>query len=592
MKIGIVGNGFVGRATKLLACPDIEILVYDIIPKLCEPLNTSLKDINSCDLIFLCLPTPMNHNSHTYTQLLDDTIAQLDNKFIIIRSTVPIGYTEKKNCYFMPEFLTELNWKDDFISSKYWIFGIQENNQETNLEFQTKIQQLFTLSKNHNKINSDIIYFVKNSEAESIKLIKNSFLACKVSYMNEMYELLSKKNVDYNNVKKYLELDPRIGKTHLQVPGYENKRGFGGTCFPKDTHSVYSQLQENNIKSYIIESCLNRNDNHDRREREWVNDKWRTTLPTSQKISLVTGGAGFIGSHLCKKLLELDHIVICLDNLYTGNLNNIKELLNNPNFLYKNADIRNKQYFPHIDYIWHLACPASPPKYQKDGYYTLETSLLGTMNVLELCKTYKCYLFIASTSEIYGEPLEHPQKESYWGNVNILGPRSCYDEGKRCVETLLYNFRLQNKELEDKLKIVRIFNTYGPQMDLEDGRVITNFINAIHHNKPITVYGDGQQTRSFCYIDDLVDGLLKMMFSNEVGPINLGNPNEEMTILELIKVFENITGDKLKLENHELPVNDPKKRKPDITLAKEKLNWDPKINILDGLRKTINFYKL
>jgi UDP-glucuronate decarboxylase len=589
MKIGIVGNGFVGKATQLLKCDEVDVIVYDIIPKLCIPIGTTLEDIDKCDLVFLCLPTPMNHDSSNYTNLLEDTIQKLTNKFIVIRSTVHIGFSESQKCYFMPEFLTELYWKDDFVNSKYWVFGCLDSEKQ-NEEFKSRITTLIQTCKKHDCIKSDTIHFLTNSEAESLKLIKNTFLACKVSYMNEMYEFLQEKKVNYDNVKKILSLDSRIGSTHMNVPGYHNKRGFGGTCFPKDTHNLYSQIQQSGMKSYLVQACLDRNDGHDRKEREWATDKWRTTLPVDKKISLVTGGAGFIGSHLCKALLELGHYVICLDNLYTSSLQNISEFKDNENFMFKKADIRNKQFFPHIDYIWHLACPASPPKYQRDGYYTMETCILGTMNVLELAKVHSCSLLYTSTSEIYGDPLEHPQKETYWGNVNPVGPRSCYDESKRCGETLIYQFAKQNAELSNKLKIVRIFNTYGTKMDLEDGRVITNFIQSIKSNQPIEIYGDGKQTRSFCYVDDMVSGLIKMMFSNSIGPINLGNPHEEMNMFELLSNFETIVNKKLELIHTPLPINDPRQRKPDISLAIEQLNWEPKISLKEGLKKTIQFY--
>jgi UDP-glucuronate decarboxylase len=588
MKIGIVGNGFVGKATQLLKCSEIQVLVYDIVERLCDPIGTTLKDIDNCDLVFLCLPTPMNHDSSNYTKLLEDTIKKLTNKFIVIRSTVHIGFSDSQKCYFMPEFLTELYWKDDFVNSKYWVFGVLDSENDT--EFKSRITHLIQTCKKHDCIKNDTIHFLKNSEAEALKLVKNTFLACKVSYMNEIYEFLQEKKVNYDNIKQILMLDPRIGSTHLNVPGYNNKRGFGGTCFPKDTHNLYSQMEASNVKSYVIKACLDRNDNHDRKEREWASDKWRTTLPTDKKISLVTGGAGFIGSHLCKALLDLGHYVICLDNLYTSSMNNISEFKNNDNFIFKKADIRNKQFFPHLDYIWHLACPASPPKYQKDGYYTMETCLLGTMNVLELAKVHKCPILFTSTSEIYGDPVEHPQKETYWGNVNPVGPRSCYDESKRCSETLIYQFASQNVELKDKLKIVRIFNTYGPKMDLEDGRVITNFIKCMKSNTPISIYGDGKQTRSFCYVDDMINGLVKMMFSGSVGPINLGNPYEEMNMFELVSNFEKVIESKLSIEHFAIPINDPKQRRPDITLANEKLGWEPKVSLLEGIKKTIKYY--
>jgi len=593
MLIGIIGNGFVGKATKLLKSPSINILTYDIRPEACEPLGTKLEDLEKCDLVFYCLPTPLNHHGKCYTKLLEDTIPKLHNPFKVIRSTVPVGFSQSQNCFFMPEFLTEANWHDDFINSTHWVFGLLqgEQNKTLNNEFTNKIEKLFNTSANEGLIVSNKTCFISNNEAEMLKLVKNCYLSAKVGIMNEIYDLCRAKDVNYNNVKKFLLLDPRIGSTHMNVPGYSGLRGFGGTCFPKDTHSLYTQFQEASVPSIIFQSILDRNDNIDRPQREWAVDKWRTTIPADKPISLVTGGAGFLGSNLCARLLQEGHIVICLDNLQTGNNKNITEFLTNPDFLFKYADITNKQYFPHIDYIWHLACPASPPKYQEDGYKTLQTSILGTMNVLELARVHNCPLLFSSTSEVYGDPLEHPQRESYWGNVNPVGPRSCYDEGKRCAETLIYEYRKKHPHLADKLKIVRIFNTYGPNMDIDDGRVVTNYIKCYLESRPITVYGDVSQTRSFCYVSDMIDGFIKMMNSIEVGPINLGNPNTEFTMIQLKEELENITNTKLDVVYEPLPINDPRQRKPDITLAREKLNWEPKINLSEGLKKTLEYFK-
>ena len=592
MLIGIIGNGFVGKATKLLKSPSINILVYDIRPEACEPPGTSLQDLEKCDLVFYCLPTPMNHHGKCYTKLLEDAIPRLQNKFKVIRSTVPVGFCQSQGCFFMPEFLTEANWYDDFVKSTHWVFGLLEGeyNKEFNKEFIRRIESLFTTSCHEGLISTNKTLFITNNEAEMLKLVKNCYLSAKVGIMNELYDFCQAKNVNYENIKKLLLLDPRIGSTHLNVPGNDELRGFGGTCFPKDTHSLYSQFQEAGIPSIIYQSILDRNDNVDRPEREWAVDKWRTTIPTNKPISLVTGGAGFLGSNLCAQLLEKGHIVICLDNLQTGSINNLADFNNNPDFLFKKADITNKQYFPHIDFIWHLACPASPPKYQEDGYKTLQTSILGTMNMLDLARVHNCSLLFSSTSEVYGDPQKHPQDETYWGNVNPVGPRSCYDEGKRCAETLIYEFRKKHVELANKLKIVRIFNTYGPKMDINDGRVITNYIKCFQEKKPITVYGDGTQTRSFCYVDDMINGLIKMMFSTEVGPINLGNPDHELTMLELKKLIEKITCNNLELDFQQLPENDPAQRKPDIKLAAEKLSWKPTVNIEKGLKITLNYF--
>lgn len=592
MIIGIVGNGFVGKATKLLKSPSINILVYDIRPEACEPPGTTLEDLEKCDLVFYCLPTPMNHNGKCYTGLLEQAIPKIKNPFKVIRSTVPVGFSQSQGSFFMPEFLTEANWRDDFINSTHWVFGVLQGdeNKELNNEFIRRIEILFTTSTHEGLIHSDKTYFISNNEAEMLKLVKNCYLSAKVGIMNELYDFCQAKGVIYENVKRLLLLDPRIGTTHMNVPGYGGLRGFGGTCFPKDTHSIYSQFQEAGVQSIIYQSILDRNDNLDRPQREWATDKWRTTIPANKPISLVTGGAGFLGSNLCGRLLSEGHIVICLDNLHTGSPKNIEEFLDNPDFLFKKADITDKQYFSHIDYIWHLACPASPPKYQEDGYKTLQTSILGTMNVLELARVHKCPLLFTSTSEVYGDPSEHPQRETYWGNVNPVGPRSCYDEGKRCAETLIYEYRKRQPELANRLKIVRIFNTYGPKMDIDDGRVITNYIKCYLENRPITVYGDGSQTRSFCYVDDLINGLVNMMYSNEVGPINLGNPDSELTMLELKHELERITNKKTEVEYRRLPENDPKQRKPDITLARERLDWNPSVLLRDGLKRTIDYF--
>lgn len=247
-----------------------------------------------------------------------------------------------------------------------------------------------------------------------------------------------------------------------------------------------------------------------------------------------------------------------------------------------------------IDFIWHLACPASPPKYQEDGYKTLMTSVIGTMNILDLCRQQgpHCKLLFTSTSEIYGDAQVHPQPETYWGNVNPVGPRSCYDEGKRCAETLIYEFRKKHSDLKDNLKIVRIFNTFGPYMDIDDGRVITNYIKSILQGEPITIYGDGTQTRSFCYVDDLIDGFIAMMMKQgEVGPINLGNPDTEFSMIELHAAFERIVGTRLPVVYLPLPEDDPKQRRPDIRMAVSRLEWTPRVKLEHGLSRTLQYFK-
>ena len=306
------------------------------------------------------------------------------------------------------------------------------------------------------------------------------------------------------------------------------------------------------------------------------------------KTILIAGGAGFIGSNLCNKLINNNNIIICLDNLLTGKMKNIKNLINNNNFIFINHDIINKININyHIDEIYHLACPASPSKYQKDPIYTLKINFIGTMNLLELAKEKKCKILLASTSEIYGEPEISPQNESYRGNVNTIGIRSCYDEGKRIAETLFMDY---HKQYNIDTKIVRIFNTYGPNMDKNDGRVITNFIYQFINNENITIYGNGKQTRSFCYIDDLLNGIIKLMNSNYHLPVNIGN-SYSITIKELANILSNIIKSHSKYIYLPLPSDDPTNRKPDISLAKKLLNWTPKIKLINGLTKTLNYIK-
>ena len=306
------------------------------------------------------------------------------------------------------------------------------------------------------------------------------------------------------------------------------------------------------------------------------------------KRILITGGAGFIGSHLCERLLNEGNDVICLDNFFTGSKDNIRHLLDNNRFELVRHDI-TKEYFIEVDEIYNLACPASPPHYQYNAIKTIKTSVLGMINMLGLAKRCKAKILQASTSEVYGDPLIHPQIESYWGNVNPIGIRSCYDEGKRCAETLMMDYHRQNKT---DIRIVRIFNTYGPNMDLSDGRVVSNFIVQALKGEDITIYGDGSQTRSFCYVDDLIDGMIKMMNNTNgfIGPVNLGNPSER-TILDFAKLIIKLTNSNSKIIHKPLPSDDPSKRQPDITLAKKELNFEPKVDIEEGLIKTIEYFK-
>jgi len=307
------------------------------------------------------------------------------------------------------------------------------------------------------------------------------------------------------------------------------------------------------------------------------------------KKNLVTGGAGFLGSHLCERLLQEGHDVLCVDNYFTGTKGNIAHLISNPNFEAMRHDVTFPLYV-EVDEIYNLACPASPVHYQFDPVQTTKTSVHGAINMLGLAKRIKAKIFHASTSEVYGDPKVHPQLESYWGNANPIGVRSCYDEGKRCAETLFFDYYRQHKL---RIKVARIFNTYGPRMHPNDGRVVSNFIIQSLRNEPITIYGDGKQTRSFCYVDDQIEAFTRLMDSADdfTGPVNLGNPTET-SILELANTIIALTGSSSTLEHKPLPSDDPRQRCPDISLAKEKLGWQPKVPLEEGLKKTIDYFKL
>ena len=309
--------------------------------------------------------------------------------------------------------------------------------------------------------------------------------------------------------------------------------------------------------------------------------------PTSRPRTLVTGGAGFLGSHLCERLLAAGHEVVSVDNYYTGTRNNILPLLDNPYFEAVRHDVTFPLYI-ETGRIFNLACPASPPRYQNDPIQTTKTSVHGAINMLGLAKRLGIPILQASTSEVYGDPAVHPQNEDYWGNVNPIGPRSCYDEGKRCAETLFFDY---HRQLDLEIKVARIFNTYGPRMAADDGRVVSNFIVQALRKEPLTLFGDGSQTRSFCYVDDLVDGLIRLMESpGEItGPINLGNPSE-FSMRELADLVLELTGSTSTIECRELPADDPTRRRPDIARAKAQLGWEPRVELREGLLKTIEYF--
>jgi len=317
-----------------------------------------------------------------------------------------------------------------------------------------------------------------------------------------------------------------------------------------------------------------------------MSDQWQKPVSSTKRV-LVTGGAGFVGSHLCDRLISDGHQVTCIDNLFTGSKKNIEHLLSHPNFTFIQHDVQ-KPFFMPVDWIFNLACPASPRHYQHDPVETVRTNVLGMINMLEQARTTGARVLQASTSEVYGDPLCHPQDETYWGNVNPISRRACYDEGKRCAETLCFDY---HREYGVDVKVIRIFNTYGPRMAKDDGRVVSNFILQALRGEDITVYGDGSYTRSFQYADDLIEGMIRMMkLDGFTGPVNIGNPGE-FTIEELAKLVVEVTGTTSKIIHLPAVDHDPKQRKPDIALAKEKLQWEPRIPLRDGLQKTINYFR-
>jgi UDP-glucuronate decarboxylase len=311
-------------------------------------------------------------------------------------------------------------------------------------------------------------------------------------------------------------------------------------------------------------------------------------MKSGRITALVTGGAGFLGSHLCERLLGQGKSVVCVDNYFTGTRDNIAHLIGNPYFETLRHDVSFPLYV-EVDEIWNLACPASPIHYQFDPVQTTKVSVLGAINMLGLAKRVKCKILQASTSEVYGDPNVHPQPEAYWGHVNPIGPRACYDEGKRCAETLFFDYRRQHNL---SVKVVRIFNTYGPRMRPDDGRVVSNFIVQALRGDPITVYGEGQQTRSFCYVDDLIEAMLRMMNTPDdfTGPVNIGNP-AEFTIFQLAEAVIKLTGSSSRIIHEPLPEDDPRQRQPDIALARRELGWEPSVDLMEGLSQTISYFK-
>lgn len=384
MIIGIIGNGFVGKATQILACPDVDIRVYDIVPELCIPKDLQLHDLVVCDIIFICLPTPMTIDGSCYTNLISDTIIELKKlkcNNITIRSTVPINYCNEHNVFFMPEFLTEQNWKNDFINNSHWIFGLT-GNDAIDLPFKNQMTKLINYSYEHNCITSNDTIFMLSNEAEMLKLVKNTFLACKVGYFNEMYDLAKALNIDYETVINVASLDNRIGISHMKVPGYNNTRGYGGTCFPKDTHNLYTLFNKHNIKSYYIKNSLERNEHHDRPQIEHIPN--RTVINIDKNVILVVSTRDLC-KKLCMELVGYEHNFI----IYPFE---IKELCNADNFLCSYIEIHNPMFFPKINYIYFL--------FDENVVYDKKT-IKGVYNILKLGKVHKCQIFFKRIKYVY-----------------------------------------------------------------------------------------------------------------------------------------------------------------------------------------------
>ena len=388
LRVGIVGNGYIGRATRLLECASIDMRVYDIRPELCSPPETTMADLENCDLVFFCLPTPMDHHASCHTGILLDSFRTLQNPYKVIRSTVPRGFSQSVGGYFMPEFLTEANWKNDFIHTTHWVLGRLEGEEYAarNEEFTKRLTTLITACWKDGVIVSNEIVWMTTSEAEFLKLAKNCFLAAKVGIFNELYAFAMAKGVNYDRVKEIIRLDPRMGTTHMDVPGAQGRFGYGGTCFPKDTHSLYSQFQTANVPSYYFQTSLIRNDEVDRKEREWATDYWRTTIPTDKKISLVIPSFHMGLNHdLCVRLLERGHIVIYVSDTPVTGLDS--SLTDVKNFLTKRCMFQQKQFFPKLDEIWDISL-----LYQgRPNTYTEQLEIMTkTKHLLDLVQTHTC----------------------------------------------------------------------------------------------------------------------------------------------------------------------------------------------------------
>ena len=457
MNILIIGFGFVGKATYLLNNKDINVYVYDINPDLCIPLSINLDDaiINS-DLIFINLPTPLNIDGSCNTKIIDDILLKINHKYVINRSTVPIGYCDSKKIFSMPEFLTEKNWKDDFINNKHWIFGIYDSCSELDKNFFiNKINKLFNLAHINGSIKNNDLVFCNNKEIELTKLIKNTFLSSKVSFFNEIYDLAKKIDINYNNVIDLIKYDERIGMTHMNCPGYDNKRGYGGTCFPKDTNSLYNQMIQNDVDAILIEANLYRNEIIDRPEKDWlINNNNRTFIHDAKyKIILVIGGDEIFGKKLCEELLNNNnnkiiyiHESSSLKKVLEKNIKQFfSELLTNENFKFLQFDLTKKIFIPHIDEIYHLALITSPIKYDNNYINVMTINFQGTKNILELAKIHNAKILFTSTSinndDIVDESNKLAKKLIYEYKKNRpLLPRHQNERNHHCHRSRLFHY--------------------------------------------------------------------------------------------------------------------------------------------------------
>ena len=595
MKVGVVGAGFVGQATSLLACAKIEILAYDKDPAKCSDGVKCARDLAGCRLIFVAVPTPSNADSSVDLRIVESVVLDIrrelgDDPMIVIRSTVPPGTSDRLGCFFMPEFLTEKNWRLDFKACRHWVFGEPASaSLASKRQFQSAVQDVFGAAFESGCIDHQELHFVDAKSAEAVKYFRNCFLALKVGFANEMAKYCSAAGIDYSATSALTGLDPRIGPAHLSVPGPDGKCGYGGTCFPKDTHGLCTEMERFGVEPVVLRALIDRNERLDRPAGDWKSNIGRAVSTRPRPAIVVAGGCGFIGAHLCRSLLKEreDHLIVCVDNLRTGRVQNVDDLREDPRFIFVRRDVRDplRLGLISVEEVYNLACAASPPRYQVDPIGTTETCFTGTHNLLALARDNGAKFLQASTSEVYGDPVVSPQPESYLGNVSCTGPRSCYDEGKRVAESLAFDFKRKGSDV----RVARIFNTYGPGMDPYDGHVVSTLLRQARAGEPLTVHGDGKQTCSFCYVGDLVAALRLLMELSAApsGPVSLGS-DHEITIMELAEVVKEVAGaPDLKVQFEPRPADDPCRRRPDTTLAKSLLGWEPRVPLREGLTRML-----